>query len=386
MAEHAKLSPSAADRWINCPGSVKMSEKFPGTASPAAAEGTLAHALAATLIGDPAADVSAIKTKVDQFYAEHKDLNETFAHMRDAIQTYVDYVRAEYQAAKSTDRAAVLLVEQRVDFSNVVPEGFGTSDAVIVANEALTVIDLKYGKGVPVSAVGNPQLRLYALGAVSAFDMAYDIRSVKTVIYQPRLDSISEETINVADLKAWAEKTVKPAVRAALSDNPPYCPGEWCSSRFCPGAGACKARAEYVLALERHAGTDPSLLTDAELADALARAETLQKWARALQEYALGEISTGHPIPGWKVVEGRSIRKYADEDKVAVAAMGAGYDRAMLYKSTLIGITEMERLMGKKRFNEVLGGLVTKPTGAPKLVPETDKRPSFNSARADFDD
>jgi hypothetical protein len=234
--------------------------------------------------------------------------------------------------------------------------------------------------------VNNPQIRLYAIGAINAYDLVYDFDRVKMVIYQPRLDSVTEEEMPVDALRQWAEDVVRPAARAASSDNPPYCPGDWCASHFCPGAGACKARADYMLALERHAGTDPALLTDDELADILGKLEPLQKWAKAIGNYALGEIQTGHAIPGWKIVEGKSNRVFSDEDQVVAAAVKAGYDRALLYRSSLIGITDMEKLMGKKQFKEVLGGLVVKPAGAPKLAPESDARPAFNSAKADFDD
>lgn len=398
MTNHATFSPSAAEKWINCPGSVHMASLFPSTSTPAAKEGSLAHELAAHLIEGRncsdscpieelyAEEAAAIEKKVVEFYKENPELPDTFENMNRTIEPYIDYVFREYQETVIKDPAAVLLTEQRVDFSSVVPGGYGTSDVVIIGGGRVTVIDLKYGKGVPVSARDNPQIRLYALGAINAFDLVYEFDRVKMVIYQPRLDSVTEEEIPVDELKAWAEAVVKPAAEKALSDNPPYHPGEWCSSHFCPGAGVCRARADFVLGLERHSGKDPALLTDAELSDALARLETLQDWAKKLNNYALGEIQTGHPIPGWKIVEGASKRRYSDEDKVAAAAIKAGYKKALLYKSSLIGITEMEKLMGKKQFKEVLGALIVKPAGAPKLAPESDSRPAFNSAKADFED
>ena len=399
--KHSKFSASSAECWINCPGYVHMAQMFPESHSVAAEEGTLAHELAAFLIehrdevdqrGDDVAAVeftsglAGLAREIDAFYAEHKELGDSFEYMHRVIEPYVDYVIAEYQAALKADPAAVLMTEQRVDFSDIVPGGFGTSDVVIIGGGKATVIDLKYGKGVAVSAKDNPQIRLYAIGAINAFDLMYDFDQVKVVIYQPRKDSVTEEELSVDDLKAWAEGVVKPAAEKAASDNPPYHPGEWCSSHFCPGAGVCKARADYVLGLERHAGKDPALLTDEELSDALARADVLQDWAKKLTNYALGEIQTGHPIPGWKVVEGQSKRAYTDQDAVAAAAIKAGYEEALLYTRSLIGITAMEKLMGKKKFNEVLKGLVYKPQGAPKLAPESDDRPAFNSAKADFDD
>ena len=389
MAKHSVFSASSAERWIHCPGSIHMASLFPGdTSSPAAEEGTLAHELAAMRIQEmqPATVKALLEKQIEEFYANHTDMAGSYDGMNRILDPYVDYVSREYQEALAADPAAVLLTEQYVDFSDIVPGGFGTSDVVIIGGGRVTVIDLKYGKGVPVSAVNNPQIRLYAIGAINAYDLVYDFDRVKMVIYQPRLDSVTEEEMPVDDLRQWAEDVVRPAARAASSDNPPYCPGDWCASHFCPGAGACKARADYMLALERHAGTDPALLTDEELADILGRLEPLQKWAKAIGNYALGEIQTGHAIPGWKIVEGKSNRVFSDEDQVVAAAVKAGYDRALLYKSSLIGITDMEKLMGKKQFKEVLGGLVVKPAGAPKLAPEGDARPAFNSAKADFDD
>lgn len=398
---HATLSASGAERWINCPGSVKMAAHFPSLSSSAAEEGTLAHELAAFLIehrdeidhrSDDAAAVAfssgiaGLAREIDAFYADHKDLDDDFEYMKRVIDPYVDYVVAEYQAALKADEAAVLMTEQRVDFSDIVPGGFGTSDVIIIGGGRVTVIDLKYGKGVAVSAKDNPQIRLYALGAINLFDVIYDFDRVKMVIYQPRRDSVTEEEMPVDDLKAWAEAVVKPAAEKALSDNPPYHPGDWCDPHFCPGAGVCKARADYCLGLERHSGKDPALLTDEEISDALQRAEALRSFAKKLNDYALGEIQTGHPIPGWKVVEGKTNRAYTDLDKVAEAAIAAGYPEALIYQRSLIGITGMEKLMGKKKFQEVLGKLVEKPQGAPKLAPESDERPAFNSAKADFDD
>ena len=388
MTDHATFSASSAERWIHCPGSIHMAGLFPATSSPAAEEGTLAHELAAAMLEGARREalLAAIEEKVSRFYGEHPDLKDSFTNMARTIGPYIDFVNDEYQQALAADPAAVLLTEQRVDFSDVVPGGFGTSDVVIIGGGRATVIDLKYGKGVPVSAQDNPQIRLYAVGAVNAFDLVYDFDRVKMVIYQPRLDSVTVDELTVTELKAWAEAVVKPAAEKALSDDPPYCPGEWCASHFCPGAGACRARAEYIMALERHSGKDPALLTDEELAEVLERLEPLQKWAKAVNDYAIGEIQTGHAIPGWKIVEGRSNRRFTDEDQVVAAATGAGYARDLLFTSSLIGITEMEKLMGKKQFKEVLGGLVVKPAGTPKLAPESDRRPAFNSARAEFED
>ena len=375
MTKHATLSASSAERWINCPGSVHMASLFPSSTSKAAEEGTLAHEYAECLINKRRA--YKIAEKIEAFYEANPDVKGSAEEMSDYIFPYVEYVNGTFRKVQAKDSAAVLLTEQRVDFSEYVPEGFGTSDVVIIGDDEITVIDLKYGKGVEVSAEGNPQIRLYALGAINMFDLMYEFKSVNMVIYQPRRENISQESMGVKDLQEWAEEVIKPAAGLALSDKPPYCPGEWCTSHFCPGAGACKARAKYVLELERHSGKDPALLSDAEIADCIGRAEDLAKWAKALGAYALDSALNGHAIPGYKVVEGRANRIYKDSDAVAKAVVGAGFDEAMIYKRELIGITDMEKLLTKKKFNEILKDLVIKPQGAPKLVPETDKRAEF---------
>ena len=375
MTKHATLSASSAERWINCPGSVHMASLFPSSTSKAAEEGTLAHELAEHLINKQ--KVKSVEKKIEAFYEANPDVKGSVEEMVDYIVPYVEYVNGTFRKVQAKDSAAVLLTEQRVDFSEYVPEGFGTSDVVIIGDDKITVVDLKYGKGVEVSAEGNPQIRLYALGAINMFDLMYEFKSVNMVIYQPRRESISQESMGVKDLQEWAEEVIKPAAGLALSDKPPYCPGEWCTSHFCPGAGACKARAKYVLELERHSGKDPALLSDAEIADCIGRAEDLAKWAKALGAYALDSALNGHAIPGYKVVEGRANRIYKDSDAVAKAVVGAGFDEAMIYKRELIGITDMEKLLTKKKFNEILKDLVIKPQGAPKLVLETDKRAEF---------
>lgn len=375
MAKHATLSASSAERWINCPGSVHMTSLFPSSTSKAAEEGTLAHELAEHLINKQ--KVKKVEEKIVAFYEANPDVKGSVQEMVDYIVPYVEYVNETFRKVQAKDSAAVLLTEQRVDFSEYVPEGFGTSDAVIIGDDEITVIDLKYGKGVEVNAEGNPQIRLYALGAINMFDLMYEFKSVNMVIYQPRRENISQESMSIGDLREWAEEVIEPAAGLALSDKPPYCPGEWCTSHFCPGAGACKARAKYVLELERHSGKDPALLSDAEIADCIGRAEDLAKWAKALGAYALDSALNGHAIPGYKVVEGRANRIYKDSDAVAKAVVKAGFDEAMIYKRELIGITDMEKLLTKKKFNEILKDLVIKPQGAPKLVPETDKRVEF---------
>ena len=396
-SKHAYLSASSAERWINCPGSARLAALYPESRSAASAEGTLAHEIARILIEYNAGDLTKAeqkaqlekqKAEVDAFYAEHKDTPGSFDTMLRILEPYATYVWSEFQAAKKADPAAVIMAECRVVFDEYVPGGFGMADVVIIGAGKATVIDLKYGKGVPVSAVNNPQIRLYALGAIAEFELLYDFDQVKVVIYQPRLDSVTEQELTVEELKAWAEKIVKPAAQEADGDKARICPGPWCDNHFCPAASKCKARAKWLLELERFAVKDPDLLTDDELGEILPRLQALSAFQKKVENYAIDALTKGIPIKGWKLIEGQSRRKYLDEDKVASAVMAAGYAEALIYERSLLGITKMTDLLGKKKFNEIIAdaGLITKPQGAPKLAPESDPKPAFTPKVTEFED
>ena len=404
MPKHAKLSASGAELWLNCPGSVHMAELFPETTSPAAIEGTLAHELAQTMILsansptdhlDPAreAEYRSEKDKVNAFYSEHKNLEGSFDGMKKILAPYVDYVIEEYQKIKSKDPAAELMTEQHVDFSDIVPGGFGTSDVVIIGAEICEVIDLKYGKGVPISAINNPQIRLYTYGTMAAFDLSYDFSKVKMVIYQPRLDSVTSEELSADDLRSWGKAVIAPAAKKALGKKLSYNPGPWCKSHFCPAAGSCKARAakmhEFEEMLERRK-SDDAVLSGDEMGKALAAAREYTTWAKDLETEALTMAQEGETVTGWKVVESTSKRKYKNEEIVAATLVKAGYDPALIYEKKLLGLTKMQQLTGKKEFKTLLEdtGLVYKPEGAPTLAPESDKRPAIVSTvkAEDFDD
>jgi hypothetical protein len=402
MPKHAKLSASGAELWLNCPGSVHMAELFPETTSPAAAEGTLAHALAQTMILSAGQDTlspvreaeyRAERDEVNSFYSEHKGMEGSFDGMKKILEPYVDYVIEEFQTIQKKDPAAELMTEQHVDFSDIVPGGFGTSDVVIIGADICEVIDLKYGKGVPVSAINNPQIRLYTYGTMAAFDLSYDFSKVKMVIYQPRLDSVTSEELSAEDLRSWGKAVIVPAAKRALSKSPKYNPGPWCKSHFCPAAGSCKARAakmhEFEEMLKRRQ-TDKDLLSGEEMGKALSSAREYTAWAKDLETEALAMAQEGQDVTGWKVVESVSKRKYKSEEIVAATLVKAGYDPALLYEKKLLGLTKMTQLVGKKDFKKLLEdpGLVYKPEGSPTLAPESDKRPAIvTTVKAeDFDD
>lgn len=382
---HAKLSSSASKRWLGCPGSVKLSEHYPNGSSIYADEGTIAHGMAEGMISKDDKLVQKYEVEAAKFYGEHPELNGTFLEMKMILQPYVDYVFEEYAAQVHEDEAAQLMTEERVDLTEYIPGGFGTSDVVILRQGRLHIIDLKYGKGVSVSAEDNPQLKLYALGTLARFDMLYDIEDVVMTIYQPRLDNVSTDTIKAKDLYAWGEEVIKPGAQLALSEDAPVHAGDWC--QFCPARYDCKERARDAMELQKYLGR--MVLSPEEIAEILGKIDRLTKFAEDIKDSALTKALDGEDIPGWKVVEGRSIRKYVgSEEEIVRQCEGAGYDQALLYERKLLTITNMEKLMGKKQFAEVLGAYVEKPEGKPTLAPESDKRPAItnNSAAEDFAD
>ena len=382
---HAKLSSSASKRWLGCPGSVKLSEHYPNGSSIYADEGTIAHGVAEGMINKDDKLVQKYEVEAAKFYGEHPELNGTFLEMKMILQPYVDYVFEEYAEQVHEDEAAQLMTEERVDLTEYIPGGFGTSDVVILRQGRLHIIDLKYGKGVSVSAEDNPQLKLYALGTLARFDMLYDIEDVVMTIYQPRLDNVSTDTIKAKDLYAWGEEVIKPGAQLALSEDAPVHAGDWC--QFCPARYDCKERARDAMELQKYLGQ--MVLSPEEIAEILGKIDRLTKFAEDIKDSALTKALDGEEIPGWKVVEGRSIRKYVgSEEEIVRQCEGAGYDQALLYERKLLTITNMEKLMGKKQFAEVLGAYGEKPEGKPTLAPESDKRPAItnNSAAEDFAD
>ena len=368
MAEHAVLSASGSHRWLNCTPSARLELEFENTGSEAAREGTAAHALCEHKLK------RALHMRSRRPASDY-DSDE----MEECTDAYVDFVMEQYETAKQVCEDPVILIEQRLDFSCYVPDGFGTGDCLIISDDRLHIIDFKYGMGVLVEAEGNPQMKLYALGALAVYDALYDIREVSMTIFQPRRENVSTWTIPVEDLKAWAENELKPRAKMAYDGEGEYLPGEWCT--FCRAAVRCRARAEEKLKLAQTEFRMPPLLTDAEIEDILAVLPDLTKWANEIAAYALdAALNHGKEWNGFKVVEGRSVRKYRDEAAVAEAAKEAGYKD--IYRQSLIPLTEMQRLMGKDRFEEILGGLITKAPGRPTLVPKSDRRLAMSVSNA----
>lgn len=374
--KHARLSASSAFRWINCPGSVALSDQCPAPASSSYAdEGTLAHAIGELKLRYVNDEISK-----RQLNAKMKPLLQSEYYCGEMEEATGYYADAVIEALEAAGEDAELMIEQQFSLDRWVPEGFGTSDAVVIGGGVIQVIDLKYGKGIKVDARNNPQLRLYGLGAANLFDSLYDFDTVRMTIIQPRLDHISTEELPLSELLAWAEDDVKPRAQMAMDGTDYTAVGDWC--RFCPAKAVCRKRAEYNLSIAKDDFRKPPLLSDEEIGDVLRRADELQHWVKDVGDYALEQALAGKQYDGWKLVEGRSVRKYADDLKVAEALKAAGYDEAMLYERKLYGISAMEKIVGKKRLTETLGDLIMKPAGKPVLVPESDKREAINTAEA----
>lgn len=370
MAKHAVLSASSSERWLNCPPSARLCEAYEDKGSDYAAEGTDAHALSEArlkqALGFPTEDPV-------------ENLTWYNAEMEDCAQGYATYVVELLETAKLTCSDPVVMIEQRVDFSRWVPSGYGTGDCICIAEGLLNIVDLKYGAGIEVSADHNPQMMLYALGALEIFDGIYDIDTVRMTIYQPRKSNISIFEMSKDELLKWAETELTEKAQLAYEGQGSFSCGEWC--RFCKAKAECRERAEANLALARYEFQSPALLDDEEIADILGKVDALTAWASDVKEYALQQAISGKEWTGWKLVEGRSNRKYTSEAAVATTVEGAGFDP---YERKVLGVTAMQKMLGKTRFEELLAPYIEKPQGKPTLVPESDKRPAMNTAKNDF--
>lgn len=384
MAKHALLSASSSKRWLSCPPSARLEERFPDSQSEYAAEGSFAHEMAELILRRT---LNLIKnkeyqTKMSAMIQSPHYSPELYEHIED----YVDFVIERYNAACANTPDAEIMLEQRLDFSEWVPEGFGTGDVAIVADGYVEIIDLKYGKGVAVEADGNTQMQLYGLGAYNELGQLYRVDNVKMTVFQPRLNNIASQEMALPDLLDWGERTVKPIAEMAFKGDGEFCPGDHC--RFCRAKATCRARAEAHMEIAKYDFIEPDTLRDDEISEILAKAAVIKAWCDDVQAYALEQAERhGKKYAGWKLVEGRSNRVYADDAAVAAALTSNGFEADKIFTRKLLGITDMEKLLGKKRFSELLGDYVVKPIGKPTLVPETDKRPELSSiaaAAADF--
>ena len=368
MGNHAILSASSSHRWLHCLPSARLELEFENTNGEAAKEGTAAHALSEHKLK------KALRIRSKRPTSEY-DSDE----MEECTDAYVDFIMEQVELVRKSCTDPIVLIEQRLDFSCYVPDGFGTGDCVIISDDRLHIVDFKYGMGVLVDAEDNPQMKLYALGAIEIYDSLYDIKEISMTIFQPRRENVSTWTVPVEELKAWAEEELKPKAAKAYQGEGEYMPGSWCT--FCRASSRCRARADENLKLAQMEFKMPPLLTDSEIEEVLSILPDLTKWANEITAYATdAAVNHGKKWQGFKVVEGRSVRKYKDENAVAEKAVISGYKD--IYRKSLIPMTEMQKLMGKTKFEEILGNLIYKPPGKLTLVPNSDKRPAMNVADA----
>ena len=363
MSSHALLSASSSKRWLNCPPSARLCAEIEDTTSEYAKEGTDAHTLCEYKV----------KTMLG---IEMQDPTETLVYYNEEMERcandYACYIMDGLEVIKNYCKDPLVLIEQKLDFSKYVPEGFGTGDCVIVADKTLYIFDFKYGKGVEVESECNPQMMCYAVGALELFDRLYDIENVCMIIFQPRIENISVSNMNVTELYNWAENTLKPIAELAYEGKGEFKAGDHC--QFCKIKATCRKRAEYNMELAKYDFEEPAELTDEEISSILIKSNDLVSWVSDVKEYALNQAIQGKNYPNLKLVEGRSNRKYLNEEEVAIAVTNAGYDP---YEKKLLGITSMTNLLGRTKFNDLLGSLIYKPPGKPTLVLDSDKRPAM---------
>lgn len=384
--KHALLGASKASQWINCPPSARLTEHIPDTRSEFADEGTAAHELSELRLQRRLTICDSKRRKdLDQKMKTFMETNRFYGpEMETAVTEYCELVEERFMEAKARSVDAVVLLEARADFSEWVPDGKGIGDVVLISDGIMEVIDLKYGKGVPVSAFGNPQIRLYALGSWSEYSMFYDIQEVRMTIVQPRLDSITTDTMTVDELLAWAEDIIRPAAALADAGEGEFKPGDHC--RWCKVKGNCRARSDANIAAIAYEFQDPALLDLDEIGAILPIAEQLQSWAKDVQGYAFDQAKAGQRIQGWKLVEGRSNRAIKDKDVAWKVLQDAEIPEDKYLKPReLHGIGELEKRIGKKELSSLISDLIIKPQGKPVLVVETDRRSELNSVADDFE-
>lgn len=380
MAEekaHAVLSASSSHKWLVCTPSARLEEKFPNKTSEYMAEGTLAHEIAEFKVRSyflEAMSKSTYTRRLNKFKKEELFDNEMLAH----TDTYLEYIKEE---AMKTSNKPFIAVEQRVDFSKYVPEGFGTADCIIISGDTLQVIDFKYGKGVKVEAQDNPQMKLYALGVLNQYGMFYNIKYIKMSIVQPRIDNISSYEIPVGPLLEWGEKIVKPQAQKAFMGIGDFVQGEHC--KFCRAKGACEFRATENMKVIKEIQNTTGIVSNDDLGEMLSKTDGIEQWIKDLRSYALEQILKGEKVPGWKAVEGKSNRKIVDVDKAFEILEANGYDKAILYERKPITLTQLEKVVGKKKLSETIGDYIEKPKGAPTLAKEDDKRELYKVSAAE---
>lgn len=379
MAEekaHAILSASSSHKWLVCTPSARLEEKFPSKTSEYMEEGTLAHEIAEIKVRNYFTVMSkaTYTRRVNKLKKNEHFNTEMLVH----TEKYLEYIKEQALRTKATPFIAI---EQKVDFSKYVPEGFGTADCILISGNTLQIIDFKYGKGVKVDAENNPQMMLYALGALSQFGIFYDIKCIKMSIVQPRIENVSEFEISKEELLDWGENTVKPQAQKAFAGIGNFVQGDHC--QFCKAKGACEFRAKENIKIVEEIKKVSGVLTNTQISEMLTKTEGVEQWIKDLKANALEKILKGEDIPNWKAVEGKSNRKIVDIDKAFEILEANGFDQAILYERKPITLTQLEKVVGKKKLTETIGDYIEKPKGAPTLAKASDKRKSFRISAAE---
>lgn len=375
--QHAILSASSAHKWLVCTPSARLEEQFPCKTSEYMQEGTLAHAIAEfkarSYFLEPMSKATQTK-KLNKLKKEDGFQEE----MLEYTDTYLNFLKEE---ALQTKVKPFIAIEQKLDFSNYVPEGFGTADCIMLWGDTLHVIDFKYGKGVKVEADDNPQMKLYALGAINTYGMLYPIKYIRMSIVQPRIDHISSYVMPIELLLEWGEKIVKPQAQKAFAGIGEFVQGEHC--RFCRAKGACEFRARENMKMIEEIQNNTGVITNDELGDMLTNTDGIEQWIKDIKAYALELVLKGEKVKGWKVVEGKSNRKISDVDKAFEKLEANGYEEAILYEKTPLTLTKLEKVVGKTKLSKLIGEFIEKPKGAPTLAKESDKREPYKVSAAE---
>lgn len=378
MSAHAKLSPSSASRWMKCSPSAELEKGFPNTTSSFAEEGTLAHAICEDMLRVYHDQISqkTFEAKMEVHSADKYFNDEMMEHCQD----YVDFVNLS-----ACEEGVHIFIEQKLDMSNYIPDGFGTGDCLVIKDRVLKFFDLKYGKGVKVSAVDNSQLKIYALGALNDYGHVFEVETVELNIFQPRIDGASSWSISVKDLLHWADTELKHKAEQAYNGEGEFSPGDNC--KFCKAKARCRALMEHNMKLAEMAFKDPSLLELDELTEVLEKESLFTNWIGAVKDYVMSEALGGAVIPGYKLVEGRSVRTYSDQTVVETKLLAEGFTE-IYTPAKLVGITELTKRLGKSSFETIVAPLLVRPSGKPTLVPESDKRAPMvlTDAATAFDD
>lgn len=373
MASHALLSASSSHRWLHCTGAPRLEATFPDTTSEYAKEGTLAHELCELKLKKYTTTMA--KGTYTRAYNKIKK-NELWANeMDETTDVYLEYIKSIMLSYKV---APVVVIEKRVDFSQYVPEGFGTADCIILAGDTLHIVDYKHGKGVVVDADHNPQMMLYALGAMHDYSLLYKFKTIKMTIVQPRVNNISEFEMPSDELRKWGEEVVAPKAKEAYEmEGHTFASGAWCG--FCRAKAQCRTRCEHFDAMHSLTTKDPRLISLEELGTYLEHGKDIESWYKDIKEYALSESLAGAEVPGWKAVEGRGSRVFQDGDTAIQTLINGGVDESILYERKVLTLAQIEKAIGKKEFNELVGDQVVKNPGKPTLVVDTDKRPRITN-------